>query len=744
MPLSLDQFATQLVASKLVAADDLRAWVNALPRDRRPRDGEQLARELIRQKWLTSYQATQVYLGKLQNLSLGNYRILDKLGQGGMGLVLKAEHKLLKRLVAIKVLSPGVTKKPLALQRFQREVEAAAKLSHPNIVAAYDADEDNKTRFLVLEYVDGVDLAEVVQQEGPLPVEVALNYLHQVAKGLEYAHQQGVIHRDIKPSNLLLDRTGTVKVLDMGLARLSEDPAPFTARQAELTDTGIIMGTVDYMSPEQAENTKKADPRSDLYSLGISFFYLLTGRSAYGGETFMERILAHREWPIPSIRAIRSDVSDEVDAVFRKMVAKKPVDRYQSMTELIAALARCMVGEVEHRTTGVRAPSPADDSGHFDPPPLPVEDPAKAGLAPSEIVHFDWSPESSAIDLTHRRAGSSVISSLSLNQLRQPKVLFGGAATLLTLVLVAWITFGNRVASSTSPATGKPSTHRMASNFSGASSVDESPNGDQIEPGYKQDRRVAEWVLEQRGTIQIEDESGQLRDLVRGNEIPKGPFVIIRILLLAGNIHNDDLLQLTGLRRLESLSMADNRGLTNQCVTSLAQLERLVDLNIPGTGISVRGLHSLSQLRSLGLDAAQFMAGRLDGLQFPELRQLKISGLRDLELQRLLKLSLPLERLVLTNAGGSRLTWGKVFAHFPELTELEIVDSDLHDDDVAHLARCQRLTQVVLIRTKITDHGLQALSRVKSLKSLNVRHTQVTHAGLKKFRKALPHCEVEA
>ncbi|MDB5388487.1 MAG: Serine/threonine protein kinaserelated protein [Planctomycetaceae bacterium] len=742
MPLSLDQFATQLVASKLLAAADLRTLVSSLPPERRPHDGEQLARELIRQKKLTSYQATQIYLGKLQNLTLGNYRILDKLGQGGMGLVLKAEHKLLKRLVAIKVLSPGVTKKPLALQRFQREVEAAAKLSHPNIVAAYDADEDHKTRFLVLEYVEGIDLAEVVQKEGPLPVEVALNYLHQAARGLEYAHQQGVIHRDIKPSNLLLDQAGTVKVLDMGLARLEEDPTPFNAKQAELTDTGIIMGTVDYMSPEQAENTKKADPRSDLYSLGISFFYLLTGRSAYGGETLMERILAHREWPIPSIRTFRPDVSEEVDAVFRKMVAKKPADRYQSMTELIAALAHCMVGEVEHRTTGIRPVAVAEDSGNFVPPPLPADYDANAISANSEVVNFDWSPASGELDVTHRHLNSGSSSRFNLKQLRQPKIMFGGAATLLVIGILTWVWFGGREASSASHAHSKSNVHPVVHKSTGENS---SKIHNEVEDtDHAQDRHAAEWVLDQRGTIQIEEDNGQRRDLVRGNEIPKSPFVILQITLISGKIQDEELQHLAGLRKLEALSMPDNRQVTDRSIPVLSQLERLAVLNIPGTGITIPALKSLPQLRSLGLDASQFVGAPIHESHFPELRQLNLIGLRDIELQRLLKLSLPIEHLVLTNAEASRPTWLKIFAHFPDLTELQIVDSALHDDDIANLSKCHRLTQVSLTRTKITDHALKELARVRTLKSLNVRSTQVTRAGIQKFRQALPLCHVEA
>ena len=254
MAVPLEQFTQQLVDSGLIPAADVRTLLDGLPADRKA-DGQALARELVRQKKLTAFQAQEIYAGRGKGLVLGNYVVLDKLGQGGMGMVLKAEHRRMKRFVAIKVLSPAVTKTPEASRRFQREVEAAAKLTHPNIVTAYDADEAGGTHFLVMEYVEGTDLAAIVKEKGPLPVDRALSCILQAARGLEYAHRRGVVHRDIKPSNLLVDEGGTVKVLDMGLARL-DSAGP---KQDQLTGTGQIMGTVDFMAPEQAMDTKAAE-----------------------------------------------------------------------------------------------------------------------------------------------------------------------------------------------------------------------------------------------------------------------------------------------------------------------------------------------------------------------------------------------------------------------------------------------------------------------------------------------------
>jgi formylglycine-generating enzyme required for sulfatase activity len=274
---------------------------------------------------------------------LGNYRLLEPLGAGGMGQVFKAEHLRMQRQVALKVIAADLLRSAAARERFRREVHAVARLASPHIVAAYDAGEQGGHDFLVMEYVAGDNLDHLVRRQGPLSVETALRYTAEAANGLAHAHDAGVIHRDVKPANLLLAGDGTVKVLDLGLARLaSEENGP-----SSLTATQAVMGTAPFMAPEQALDTRTADARADIYSLGCTLFYLLTGRPPYEGKTNMELLVAHREQPIPSLRQRRPDCPAAADALFRRLVAKRPEQRPASMHEVQSECER-LLGEMQH------------------------------------------------------------------------------------------------------------------------------------------------------------------------------------------------------------------------------------------------------------------------------------------------------------------------------------------------------------------------------------------------------------
>lgn len=344
MAVSRDQFYECLAKSGLMSASDITAFQKSVAADLKDGDITALGNELVKQKKLTTYQAGLLTQGQSKGLVFGEYTVLDKIGEGGMGLVFKAQHRNLKRIVALKVLHPAVTQTEEAVKRFHREVEAMARLHHPNIVAAFDAGNQDGTYYLVLEYVDGIDFARLVKDQGLLTVPKAVNYVLQVARGLDHTHKRGIVHRDIKPSNLLLDGEGTVKILDMGLVRFTESQRKDGKTDDGLTETGDIMGSFDYIAPEQAIDTKRADQRADIYSLGCTLHYLLTGKPPYVGDTSMQKLLAHRDTAIPALRKVRTDVPLALDAVFHRMVAKKSEDRYETMSEVIRDLDACREG----------------------------------------------------------------------------------------------------------------------------------------------------------------------------------------------------------------------------------------------------------------------------------------------------------------------------------------------------------------------------------------------------------------
>jgi len=296
-----------------------------------------VAELLVRDGIITSFQAEQLLLGKYRGFDLGKYRLLERLGAGGMGQVFLAQHQVMRRQVAIKVLPPKQAADPKARERFMRESRAAGALTHPNIVRAYDVDEANGLLFLIMEFVDGCSLQQLVAEHGPLAPHRAAYYLWQAAVGLQHAHEAGLVHRDIKPSNLLLDRQGVVKLLDLGLARFFHDHADELTKDEG--DRGIL-GTADYLAPEQALDSHEVDIRGDVYSLGATGYFLLTGRSPFADGNTAQKLLAHQmRDPVP-IKQVRPDVPDDVVAVVNRMMRKHPGERYQTPGEAAAALER--------------------------------------------------------------------------------------------------------------------------------------------------------------------------------------------------------------------------------------------------------------------------------------------------------------------------------------------------------------------------------------------------------------------
>jgi serine/threonine protein kinase len=296
---------------------------------------------MVREGHLTDWQVDKLQKGKHKGFRLGKYRLRKLLGRGGMSSVYLAEHTLMRRPCAIKVLPIKKVNDSSYLARFHREAQAVASLDHPNIVRAYDIDKEveknQEIHFLIMEYVKGRDLQEVVKEDGPLSFEDAAEFCRQAALGLHHAHQSGLVHRDVKPGNLLLDENGVVKVLDLGLARFAEvagnDEASLTVAHDEK-----VLGTADYLSPEQALDSHLVDNRADVYSLGCSMYFALTGRPPFNEGTIAQRLMWHQMKEPPEMNVTRTDVPESLAAIARKMMAKKPEDRYETMGDVASVL----------------------------------------------------------------------------------------------------------------------------------------------------------------------------------------------------------------------------------------------------------------------------------------------------------------------------------------------------------------------------------------------------------------------
>lgn len=299
-----------------------------------------LADALVQRQAITRWQADKLLQGKHKGYFLGKYRLLSLLGRGGMSSVYLAEHVLMRRNCAIKVLPAKRVGDSSYLARFHREAQAVASLDHPNIVRAYDvdhqADRDAEIHFLVMEYVEGVSLQELVAKQGPRGFSEAVDFVRQAAMGLVHAHKAGLVHRDIKPGNLLLDKRGTVKILDLGLARFFSNEGDQEALTIQHDEK--VLGTADYLAPEQALDSHTVDARADIYALGCTLYFLLTGHAPFTEGTLAQRLMAHQTKEPPAVDVDRPDMPASLNVLLKKLMAKRPEDRFQSAQDTVDAL----------------------------------------------------------------------------------------------------------------------------------------------------------------------------------------------------------------------------------------------------------------------------------------------------------------------------------------------------------------------------------------------------------------------
>jgi eukaryotic-like serine/threonine-protein kinase len=335
-PVTVDEFLDLIRKSGVVEESRLSGYMQQIvPNSSKSSDPKHLAGYLVRDGLLTYFQAEQFLQGKWKRFTIGKYKVLERLGSGGMGQVFLCEHKLMRRRVAVKVLPTAKAEDPSSLERFYREARAVASLDHPNIVRAYDIDQDDNLHFLVMEYVDGASLQDIVKKFGAMDVLRACHYIYWSAVGLQHAHENGLIHRDIKPGNILVDRTGVVKILDLGLARFFHDDDDLLTKKYDES----VLGTADYLAPEQAIDSHGVDGRADIYSLGATFYFLLTGNPPYVEGTVAQKLIWHQSRDPRPVREYRPEVPEGVVTILAKMMAKRPQDRYQTPAEVAAALS---------------------------------------------------------------------------------------------------------------------------------------------------------------------------------------------------------------------------------------------------------------------------------------------------------------------------------------------------------------------------------------------------------------------
>ncbi len=717
-----------------------------------------LARELLRRGWLTAYQVNQLFAGRGPELVLGGYVLLERLGEGGMGQVFKARQLKLGRTVAVKLIRKERLDSADAVRRFHREIEATAQLSHPNIVLAYDADQAGDTHFLVVEYVEGTDLARLVKKQGPLPIALACDCVRQAALGLQHAFEKGLVHRDVKPANLLLTTGGTVKLLDLGLARIASAET-LLEHSSTLTQEGSVMGTPDFIAPEQARDSHAADIRADLYSLGCTLYYLLSGRVPFPGGTLTEKLLKHQMDAPRPLRGLRGEVPPAVAAVVDRLMAKRPEERYQSPAEVAAALVAAQASRAAPGGQGAKVAQRVEAAeGPF------------AGLRTDAIA----GPAGEAMAQRSRRRLLAV----------------GGAVAVVVLALLALVIWrmsaGRSKGRAPEQADEKPTTQpgpkerlphpqqvvAALRKLGGKVKVDRKRPGDPVteidlsktavtdadlaslkvfpflEVLNLSDTQVSDTGLTHLKGLTNLSNVRLLRTKVTdaGLVTLKGLIALQVLDLHDTRVSDAGLLHLKGLANLRSLDLAVTQ-VSNEGMPHLKGLSKLVRLDLAGTKVSPEGLRHLkgiSTLEVLGLTGPQVDDVGLAFLlrEFPSLRSIWLTetsvsdaGLFHLK-GRINLYTLYLKRNNVGDAGLAHL------AGLTNLLDLSLTETKVSDVGLVHLKGLTKLQTLDLSYTKVSDEGLIHLEGLTQLDTLNLGRTKVTDAGIQRLQKALPNLTI--
>ena len=668
---------TTLRRSNLLAPEQV-AVAAALAADS---DAVGVARDMIAREWLTGWQARQLLAGK-SKLYLGKYKLMDVLGQGGMGAVLKAESTILRRLVALKVMATNLHDDGVARARFEREIAFSASLNHPNIVRAIDADQIGDRFFLVMEYFPGRDLKALVKEQGQVSVEFACECIRQAALGLQHAFEQGIVHRDIKPSNLLVardQRTGrpVIKILDLGLARVAhhaelgaDGRADFEAADGGVTRSGQIMGSPDYMSPEQAMSSSTVDIRSDIYGLGVTLFQLLCSELPYTGDNVMEKLLERINKDAPPVSAYRPEISPVLVHIVARMLHRDPAQRFQTPAEVAAVLESFAAN-----------PNSPEDQSAAEPAPSPVLDlPTLDAQADETLNVFMNDLNSEAVVVAEPAVASRPVPQRRKKGIAPLAISLGTALAIVTVVLFA-LSQGSGPPEKKSPdrkATAKSSKAAPDNGKAVAVSQEVPTQNIAVLPPpdtfQTADAALTAWARRVAHDVRVETATGEFV-VTQAEPLPPANFSLVGINLSGVQVLSPD------------------------------------DLRLLATGKSLRHLN--------------LSGGRLRDAQLRALARLK-------ELQ-----FLDISSTMVTDEGLASL------ARCDKLTTLRLRYASVGDEGVASLKMLAALSSLNLEGTNVTDSVAESLAACTNLEKLNLKHTTVTQAAVERLKAAIPGCVIE-
>jgi len=589
--ISAEEFVQRLNENGLLEPADAWSCFDQLAAAGAKCDSPTLANELVARGTITDYQAKNLLRVRPEPLRLDDYLILNRIGHGNMGTVCRARNLVSEQIVAIKILAAAASASPTMLRRFHREAKTARQMDHLNIVSAFDSNEVDGVHYMALEYVEGEDLHDHIRSHGPLSPKKSVDYLLQAARGLQHAHEKGVVHRDVKPANLLLRTSDSVvKVVDLGLAAIKEcTTTTMTLNVNKLTMEGATLGTADYMSPEQASDTGSVDHRSDIYALGCTWFFFLSGRSPFRGETLAETLMLHYQAPIPSLSETGATLTPEHDRIFQKMLAKDAGERHDSLLEVIAELEAC--------------PEIAVDESSFEETTIPPQrGPGAVDASPSNPIPNIITTNTIRGSVGGKQqitARKSAATSATPSADSGSKIMLPRPAPLSS--------HSDHGSSHTSTHTGENSQTVDAKKESNAT------QDNLCEPAWKKydplsfdsgmHRETATRIVERGGQIGVRcvvnSRLASRKAVLFLTDLPNDPFYIESVTFApAGAFRDDDLRGLQGLNRLVHLSLCGS-GFTNDGLYVMADLPSIERLELSSDAITDDGLYFITRLPKL-------------------------------------------------------------------------------------------------------------------------------------------------